>query len=175
MVIPNDMPNFGIILRILRELPPFEISTYLLLPTIFRKWRPLSFYWTNVRQIPKSKTYLIWCILLTCKITATYTVYVQRNWPYTICIYSISKHRFWRPSWTTSLKNTVLSGQILVIFWFLLHIYVIHLRHKVQTDTISHCYVMHMSVDAGTVVTLTIESATNCSAYYARLVYVKCS
>ena len=169
------MPNLGVIERILRELPPFEIGTYLLLPPIFRKWRTLSFYWTNVRQIPKNKTYLIWCILLICKITTKYTEYVHRKWPYSICICSKSKHRFWRPSWTPSWKKHVLSGPILVDFFYLLHIYVIYLRHKVQTDTTFRCHVMHISVDTGTVVTFTIESATNCSANFARLVYVKCS
>ena len=100
------MPNFEMIVQILSELPPFEISTYLLLPTIFRKWQPLSFYWANVRQIPKNKRYLIWYILLTCKITDKYTVCVRRNWPCTICICFISKYRFWRPSWAPSLKKT---------------------------------------------------------------------
>ena len=140
------MPNFGVIERILRELPPFEIGTYLLLPPIFRKWRTLSFYWTNVRQIPKNKTYLIWCILLICKITTKYTVYVHRKWPYTICICSIGKHRFWRPSWTPSWKKHFLSGPILVDFIYLLYIHVIHVRNKLQTDTTSHCFVMHISV-----------------------------
>ena len=58
-IIPNDMPNLKMIDRILRDLPPFEIGTYLLLPPIFRKRLPVSFYWTNVRQILKNKKYLI--------------------------------------------------------------------------------------------------------------------
>ena len=101
------MPNLNAIHRILRELSPFEIGTYLLLPPIFRKRRPVSFYWTNVRQISKNKKYLIWCLLLTCKIATKYTVYVQRNWKFTICICIISKHGFWRLSWTPSWKKTM--------------------------------------------------------------------
>ena len=85
-IIPNDMPNLNVIRRVLKELPPFEISTYLPLTTIFQKWRPLFFYSTNICQIPKSKKYLIWCILLTCKIITKYSIYIQRNWPYTIFI-----------------------------------------------------------------------------------------
>ena len=101
------MPNLNAIRRILRELSPFEIGAYLLLPPIFRKRRPVSFYWTNVRQISKNKKYLIWCLLLTCKIATKYTVYVQRNWKFTICTCIISKHGFWRLSWTPSWKKTM--------------------------------------------------------------------
>ena len=149
----NDMPNMALIGRIWRELPPFEISTYLLLLPIFQQLRPLSFYWTNLRQIPKNKTYLIFCILLTCKITTKYTVRTQRNWPYTICICSISKHTFWRPSWITHF----MSGPILVDVMYLLHTYFIHVRQKVQADSISHYYAMYIPVGTGTVVTLTVE------------------
>ena len=126
-LMPSDMPNLNVIQQILRELPPFEIGIYLLLPPICRKWRPVSFYWTNVRQISKNKKYLMWCLLLTCKITTKNTVYIQRNWPYTICTCLISKHGFWRPSWTPSWKRPCLSGLIFVDFLYLLHIYVIHL------------------------------------------------
>ena len=115
-LIQSDMRNSNMIRRILRELPPFEIGTYLLLPPIFRKWRPVSFYWTIVRQISKKKTYSIWCLLLTCKITTKNTVYIQRNWPYTICTCLISKHGFWRPSWTPSWKKHFSGGPILLNF-----------------------------------------------------------
>ncbi len=152
-LIPSDMPNLNVIRLILRELPPFEIGTYLVLPPIFRKWRPVSFYWANVRQISKNKTYLVWCLLLTCKITTKYTVYVQRNWPFTICTCIISKHGFWLPSWTPSWKRQCLSGPIFINFLYLLHTHIIYVWQKIQTDIIFHCYVMHISVSTGTEVT----------------------
>ena len=55
------------------------------------------------------------------------------------------------------LKKMLFECPILVDFTYLLHTYLVHVRQKIQTVTDSHCYVMHISVDRGTVVTLNIE------------------